>query len=94
MKFGLKPLEFFYLLIGTGILFNEIVLTQTLTVTELGAALFFFGLTAASVADREGTTGPLEFLRLIVELFRGGGGSGGEGEQDNTRSNGRRKGGE
>jgi hypothetical protein len=72
MKLGLRPLELLYLALGTAILGNEIFRTQTLTMTELGASLFFFGLTAASVADREGTTGPLDFLRLIVELVRGG----------------------
>lgn len=82
MKLGLNPLEFFYLLIGTGILVNEIAFTQTLTTTELGAALFFFGLTAASVADREGQKGPIEFINSIVGIFRGGNG----GSSDTKRS--------
>jgi hypothetical protein len=72
MIFGFKPLEVLYLLIGMAILGNEIFITQSLTTTELGAALFFFGLTAASVADREGSKGPVDFLRLVVEIFRGG----------------------
>lgn len=95
MKLGLKPLEFFYLLIGTTILGNEIFITQSLTVTELGAALFFFGLTAASVADREGSRGPVEFIRMVVEAFRGfppaSNGRGEERERPKEKSNGKGK---
>lgn len=70
MWFGLRPLEFFYLLIGSAILGNEIFRTQSLTVTELGAALFFFGLTASSVADRTGERGPVDFIKEVVGLFK------------------------
>lgn len=86
MKLGIKPLEALYLLIGTGILVNEIGVTQTLTTTELGAALFFFGLTAASVADREGTKGPVEFIQAVVSIFRGGDGGKPEGRGKDEES--------
>lgn len=66
---GLRPLEFLYLALGTGILANELLVTHTLSMTELAGALFFFGLTASSVADRTGEKGPVQFIAQIASLF-------------------------
>jgi hypothetical protein len=71
MRPKLTFLEALYLVIGSLVLGNEIFRTQTLTVAELGLVLFFFGLTAASVADREGGKGPVEVIRALTDLFRG-----------------------
>ncbi len=68
---GLTFLEWIYLLLGTGGAANEIVLTQTLTLAELGLILFFYGLLASSVADRTGATGPIELIQALTDLVRG-----------------------
>lgn len=53
----MTSVEIFYLFLGTAILAHEILITGTLTPTELGAALFFFGLVPVSRADRKAREG-------------------------------------
>ena len=59
----------FYLLVGTAILVYEIVVLRALGFAELGAVLFCYGMTAASVADREGAKGPIEFIQAVAQAI-------------------------
>lgn len=64
-------LEGVWLILGCGIVVVEIGYTQSLSFEEVGLAVFFFGLLAASVADRTGSRGPIEFIRELMKAFRG-----------------------
>ncbi len=68
----LRPLEFVYLVMGLGIIGHG-VLTQTLTVTSLGAGMFFIGLVPVTRADRADMESPAGFIRkaLIAYLTKG-----------------------
>ena len=68
----LRPLEALYLVLGCGIIVHG-VLTQTLTVTTLGAGMFFIGLVPVTRADRAEMDSPGGFIRkaLLVYLTKG-----------------------
>lgn len=76
----LRPLEAIYLISGMAIIFHG-VFTQTLTVTSLGAGMFFIGLVPVTRADRAEMDTPAGFIRkaLLAYLSKGGGsGKGGK----------------
>lgn len=68
----MRPLEVIYLIAGMTIIFHG-VLTQTLTVTTLGAGMFFIGLVPVTRADRAEMDTPAGFIRkaLLAYLSKG-----------------------
>ena len=61
----LRPLELLYLALGVGIIVHG-VLTRTMTVTTLGAGMFFIGLVPVTRADRSKKDTPGNALRGAV----------------------------
>lgn len=73
----MRLIEVLAFALAVGIIANEILRTQSLTFEELMAAVFFFGMAAASIADRTGQRGPVDFVRDVMDALRGGGRGGG-----------------
>lgn len=68
----MRPLEVLYLCLGVAIIAHG-SLDHRLTVTELGAGLFFIGLVPVTRADRKAMDSPAGFIRkaLLAWLERG-----------------------
>lgn len=62
---SLRPLEWFYLILGTAIILYG-TYDHSLTIQELGAALFFFGMVPVSRADRAELGSPGGFIRTML----------------------------
>ena len=70
MKQRLTVLEAFFLLMGTATVVHQLVVVHNdLTLGVLGWVLFCFGYVISSVADREGTRGPIDFLKTVAEII-------------------------
>lgn len=61
----MTTVERLYLLVGLGIVIYGTI-THGLTVTELGAAMFFIGLVPVSKADRTEMGSPASFARKLL----------------------------
>ena len=55
---------------GTATVVHQLVIVgNDLTLGVLGWVMFCFGYVISSVADREGSRGPLEFLKSVGEII-------------------------
>jgi hypothetical protein len=67
----MKPLEILYLCLGVGIIVHGVI-TQTLTMTSLGAGMFFIGLVPVSRKDRN-AQGTGDVREAVIKWLTKGG---------------------